>query len=434
MCAMAVLRSPYAHARIVVDRHVARDAEPGVVYVLTGEEIERDDGSRFRPRPTRSSTAARDSPCVRCRRTACATSARRSRRSSPRTATPPMRALDLIEVDYEELPVVSDPRARRSSPAAPAGRARLGRQRDDPPATSSHGDADAAFAEADARRRAGVVNAQRVSPARRSSRAATLATYDPYADLLTFWASTQNPHPLRIFLAETLGMPETIDPRHPAARRRRLRPQGPDLPGGVAGRLPGPEARRARSSGSRSAPRTSSPAGTPARSASHYEAAYKPDGTRHGARRPKVDRRRRRARPRCCGWGHVVRHRVLPARPSTRSRTTASQLFIGRHQQVPVERLSRLRQGRGVVPDGPRHGPRGATRPASTAPRCGSRNFIPPDEFPFSQVSGAMLDSGDYPKALRRVLRDDRLRRASRRAGGGARGRAGASASASARS
>ena len=32
------------------------------------------------------------------------------------------------------------------------------------------------------------------------------------------------------------------------------------------------------------------------------------------------------------------------------------------------------------------------------------RNFIPPDEFPFPQVSGAMLDSGDYAKALRTVL------------------------------
>ena len=31
------------------------------------------------------------------------------------------------------------------------------------------------------------------------------------------------------------------------------------------------------------------------------------------------------------------------------------------------------------------------------------RNFIQPEEFPYSQVSGAMLDSGDYPNAMRRV-------------------------------
>ena len=32
------------------------------------------------------------------------------------------------------------------------------------------------------------------------------------------------------------------------------------------------------------------------------------------------------------------------------------------------------------------------------------KNFIQPEEFPYSQVSGAMLDSGNYPKALKRVL------------------------------
>ena len=32
------------------------------------------------------------------------------------------------------------------------------------------------------------------------------------------------------------------------------------------------------------------------------------------------------------------------------------------------------------------------------------RNFIQSEEFPYSQVSGAMLDSGDYPKAMRRVM------------------------------
>ena len=32
------------------------------------------------------------------------------------------------------------------------------------------------------------------------------------------------------------------------------------------------------------------------------------------------------------------------------------------------------------------------------------KNFIPPDEFPYTQVSGANLDSGNYPGALKRVL------------------------------
>src|SRR5205823_10820855 len=32
------------------------------------------------------------------------------------------------------------------------------------------------------------------------------------------------------------------------------------------------------------------------------------------------------------------------------------------------------------------------------------RNVIPPDEFPYPQVSGAMLDSGNYAAALEKVL------------------------------
>ena len=33
------------------------------------------------------------------------------------------------------------------------------------------------------------------------------------------------------------------------------------------------------------------------------------------------------------------------------------------------------------------------------------KNFIQPEEFPYSQISGAVLDSGNYPEALRRVLK-----------------------------
>jgi carbon-monoxide dehydrogenase large subunit len=44
-----------------------------------------------------------------------------------------------------------------------------------------------------------------------------VAAWDHFHQQLTFWESTQNPHPLRTFLAETLGMPENrirvIQPR-----------------------------------------------------------------------------------------------------------------------------------------------------------------------------------------------------------------------------
>ena len=44
-------------------------------------------------------------------------------------------------------------------------------------------------------------------------------------------------------------------------------------------------------------------------------------------------------------------------------------------------------------------------------------NFIQPHEFPFSQATGAVLDSGDYPKALRRALETRRRRALFGRAG-----------------
>ena len=68
------------------------------------------------------------------------------------------------------------------------------------------GDPDAAFADAD-----GTVAARPLGPHHRHrDRAARLRRlYDAYEDTLTFWDSTQNPHPLRNYLAETLGLPDT---------------------------------------------------------------------------------------------------------------------------------------------------------------------------------------------------------------------------------
>ena len=45
------------------------------------------------------------------------------------------------------------------------------------------------------------------------------------------------------------------------------------------------------------------------------------------------------------------------------------------------------------------------------------RNFIPPDDFPHTTVTGATYDSGEYDKALDARARGRRLRRAARRAG-----------------
>ena len=51
------------------------------------------------------------------------------------------------------------------------------------------------------------------------------------------------------------------------------------------------------------------------------------------------------------------------------------------------------------------------------------RNFIPPDDFPHKTVAGATYDSGEYARALDRVLEARGLRRAARRAGAAPRAR-----------
>src|SRR5207249_886234 len=53
----------------------------------------------------------------------------------------------------------------------------------------------------------GIVQSNRVTGTAIEPRG-VVAQYDPYKDVLTLWSSTQNPHPLRTYLAETLRMGE----------------------------------------------------------------------------------------------------------------------------------------------------------------------------------------------------------------------------------
>lgn len=101
----AVLRSPHAHARIVnIDTARARSA-PGVEAVVTGREFPRLFGIAIKDQPFLAIDRVRyvGEPVVAV---AAATEAQAQ------------EALDLITVDYEELPAVVDMRAALD-PAAP---------------------------------------------------------------------------------------------------------------------------------------------------------------------------------------------------------------------------------------------------------------------------------------------------------------------------
>ena len=94
----AVLRSPHPHARITSIGTLAAEARlPKVRAVATGEATGRQEPG-LDADPVRS-TRRRCWPPTRC-----GSRARRWRSWSPRTATRPGDALEMIDVEYEPLP------------------------------------------------------------------------------------------------------------------------------------------------------------------------------------------------------------------------------------------------------------------------------------------------------------------------------------------
>jgi aerobic carbon-monoxide dehydrogenase large subunit len=113
-------------------------------------------------------------------------------------------AVDLIEVDYEVLPAVSDPE-KALAPGAPA----VHPQWPDNTAFTFHqegGDITGAFAQADVvvKQR---ITSQRLIPTSMETRG-VVADWHAGDKSLTLWSSTQIPHLLRTLLAGILGMPE----------------------------------------------------------------------------------------------------------------------------------------------------------------------------------------------------------------------------------
>ena len=131
MTYMAILRSPYAHARIRNIDSSAAEALPGVVGVLTGQEIfettdpivEAFDTQAMGAKGVKWYALCHDR--VRYVGEAVAAVVAEDKFTA-------YEALDQIEVDYEELPVVSD-RDEAMQPEADPRRARVGRQPDGQP-------------------------------------------------------------------------------------------------------------------------------------------------------------------------------------------------------------------------------------------------------------------------------------------------------------
>jgi carbon-monoxide dehydrogenase large subunit len=131
-------------------------------------------------------------------------------------------ALDLIEVDYEPLPVVVD-----AEKAIQAGAPQL---HDEVPNNTTFvwkvagGDIDQAFREAEVVVKQRIVN-QRLIPNAIEPRG-MVAQYNPGSGDLTLWTATQIPHLVRLLLSMVTGIPE-----------HKVRVIAPDIGGGFGSKL-----------------------------------------------------------------------------------------------------------------------------------------------------------------------------------------------------
>jgi carbon-monoxide dehydrogenase large subunit len=215
----AILRSPYAHARIVYLDTAAAEAHPKVKAVLTGATLASRDLA-WMPTMSADVQAVLATDKVRFQGQEVAFVVAEDRYAA-------RDALELIDVEYEPLPPVVDAH-RALSPGAPVIRDDLPGRTDNHLFDWSAGDrdrTDAAFAAAD------VVIKQdmlypRVHPAPLETCGA-LADYDRVSGKLTMWCNTQAPHAHRTVYALVAGLPE-----------HKIRVVSPDIGGGFGNKVP----------------------------------------------------------------------------------------------------------------------------------------------------------------------------------------------------
>jgi carbon-monoxide dehydrogenase large subunit len=215
---VAFVRSYYAHAKINSIDTSAAESAPGVVAVYTGKDV----AQKIGPVPCAGALPDLKVPDHRVLATnkvyfvghPVAVVVANDRYAA-------RDAADLIVVDYEELPVVTDVEQ------AAAGGPVIHDAFSDNIAyrlTSGEGDIDAAFAAADRTVKQRVLH-KRLAPIAMEPRG-VLARYFPGEQELTLWSSTQIPHLMRTQVALMIGIPEN-----------KLRVITPEVGGGFGSKL-----------------------------------------------------------------------------------------------------------------------------------------------------------------------------------------------------
>jgi carbon-monoxide dehydrogenase large subunit len=223
MAHLAVVRSPYAHARIRGIRTKKALSLPGVLGVFTGRDM---DAAGFKPIPCAwvvpgSDTKTPAYPPIAVDTVRYAGNAVAIVVAEDRYAA--RDAADAVEVDYEPLPAVTDAFA-----AAQKGAPQL--HADVPGNICFHwkvsgGDVEAAFRSAPVTVRDRILN-QRLIPNAMEPRAA-LAQWTPGSGEVTLWVTSQNPHIVRFLLSLDTGIPE-----------HRIRVIAPEVGGGFGSKIP----------------------------------------------------------------------------------------------------------------------------------------------------------------------------------------------------
>ena len=224
MLYLAILRSPLAHARITGVDVSAALREPGVVTAFTGRDVADTQGSLPCAWPVAEDMVHPDHPPiavdeVRHVGEAVAVVVARSRAAA-------LDALEAVQIDYDELPVVLDMEQALGDESAlvhtDSGTNRSYTWVFDSAEAGTGEAVGTAFESADVviKRR---YRQQRLIPAFMEPRSIVV---DPTGDVYTMWSATQIPHVLRFLLAVVTGTPE-----------HKLRVVAPDVGGGFGGKL-----------------------------------------------------------------------------------------------------------------------------------------------------------------------------------------------------
>jgi carbon-monoxide dehydrogenase large subunit len=226
MLHLAMVRSPYAHARIVSIDTAAANAMTNVVDVLTGKDFGDELGVCINAWPiTPDQVTPTHSPMPSDR---VAFAGEIVAVVVARTAAEARDAAELVDVEYEELPAALELKGAAADTVL--AHPDLGTNKSalwvfDSKAAGTGGDVEEAISKA---RTDGIViereyRQQRLIPAFMEPRSVVV---DPTGEQYTMWSATQIPHIMRFALAATTGVPES-----------KIRVIAPDVGGGFGGKL-----------------------------------------------------------------------------------------------------------------------------------------------------------------------------------------------------